>query len=114
MSFMQLNLFYSIIDSLCFRCCLYCIKKGKVIRNNTVVYALWHKGIKGIVHTKMKILSLISYSPLCHFKPVRTSFIFGNTNLKNIHEIRELSDPAKTTAQLTCSRPRKVVRTSLK
>ncbi len=37
---------------------------------------------------------VINYSPLCHSKPVRPSFIFGkNTNYDVFDEIRKLSDP---------------------
>jgi len=32
--------------------------------------------LKGIVHPKMKILSLITYSPSCRSKPVRLYFTF--------------------------------------
>ncbi len=44
--------------------------------NLASLYSDWLTVVKEIVHSKMKILSLIT-PPLCRFKPVRPSFIFG-------------------------------------
>ncbi len=63
---------------------------------------------KGVVHPKI----VINYSPSCHSKLVRPSFIFG-TQIKIflMKSERFLSLHIWTAMQLTRSRPRKVVRT---
>ncbi len=63
---------------------------------------------RGIVHPKTKMLSGITQ------QTCKTFVHLWNTKKDIFDEIRELSDPAQTPTQLTCSRPRKVVRTLFK
>ncbi len=71
--------------------------------------------VKGLVHPKIKIQSLIThYSKLItRSKPVRPPFIF-RTQIKIFNEIREFSDSPQTATQLNVPIPRNVVRTSVK
>ncbi len=49
------------------------------------IYQIQNIFLKGIVHTKMKLLSLIP--PSCRFKPVRPPFIFRTQFLYSIREL---------------------------
>ncbi len=72
------------------------------------VYHMLKQRFKEIVHPQ-KENSIVNYLPSCHSKLVR--------HLQNkdiLDKIRELSDAAYTATQLPCSRPRKLVRISLK
>ncbi len=71
----------------------------------------WLPWLKGLVHPKMKILSLITHR---HVKPVRLSFIFG-TQIK-IFLMKSKSSLTLHRQQRNCNvpSPRNVARTSIK